>query len=133
MKHHYANVFPRVKAAFIDTLVMVAFLYASSEILTLFGDVPNYVKIVIAVCIFVLYDPIFVSQFGQTIGHSRLNLTIKKESDEEQNISFVNALIRFLLKFFLGWLSLLTVSGSEKHQAIHDSVVNSVVIEEFEE
>jgi hypothetical protein len=28
----------------------------------------------------------------------------------------------------LGWVSLLTVSGNEKRQAIHDSIVGSVVV-----
>ena len=130
MNTQYANVFPRVKAAFIDTIVMVAFMYLASEILNLFGTVPNYVRILAATFIFILYDPIFVSQFGQTIGHSRINLVVRKEGNEEEYISFISALIRFVLKALLGWLSLLTVAGNPKRQAIHDSAVKSVVIEE---
>jgi len=130
MKIRYANIFPRSKALFIDSVVIVAFMYFASEILMLFDEVPTYVRVLTAIFIFVLYDPIFVSQFGQTIGHSRINLVVRREDNPEKNISFLAALIRFVVKFALGWLSLLTISGSEKKQAIHDSFVKSVVIEE---
>ena len=112
---------------------MVALMYGATEILSLFDVVPNYIRILIAVFIFVLYEPIFVSLFGQTVGHSRINLIVRQEEDTKKNISFFKALIRFTLKFFLGWLSLLTVPGSVKRQAIHDAVVKSVVIEEVQD
>jgi len=133
MKTQYAHIFARSKAVFVDSLVIVAFMFAAAEILKLFENVPDYVRILITIFIFVLYEPIFVSAFGQTIGHSRINLVVRKEDDPEKHISFFAAIIRFLLKFFLGWLSLLTISGSEKNQALHDIVVKSVVIEEDEE
>lgn len=133
MKIEFASIFPRLKAAFIDAVVMVALMYGATEILSLFDVVPNYIRILIAVFIFVLYEPIFVSLFGQTVGHSSVNLIVRQEEDIKKNISFFKALIRFTLKFFLGWLSLLTVPGSVKRQAIHDAVVKSVVIEEVQD
>ena len=135
MKIEFASIFPRLKAAFIDAVVMVALMYGATEILSLFDVVPNYIRILIAVFIFLLYEPIFVSLFGQTVGHSRINLIVRQEEEEDikKNISFFKALIRFTLKFFLGWLSLLTVPGSVKRQAIHDAVVKSVVIEEVQD
>ena len=133
MKIEFASIFPRLKAAFIDAVVMGALMYGATEILSFFDVVPNYIRILIAVFIFVLYEPIFVSLFGQTVGHSRINLIVRQEEDIKKNISFFKALIRFTLKFFLGWLSLLTVPGSVKRQAIHDAVVKSVVIEEVQD
>ena len=133
MKIEFASIFPRLKAAFIDAVVMVALMYGATEILSLFDVVPNYIRILIAVFIFVLYEPIFVSLFGQTVGHSSVNLIVRQEEDTKKNISFFKALIRFTLRFFLGWLSLLTVPGSVKRQAIHDAVVKSVVIEEVQD
>ena len=133
MKIEFSSIFPRLKAAFIDAVVMVALMYGATDILSLFDVVPNYIRILIAVFIFVLYEPNFVSLFGQTVGHSRINLIVRQEEDIKKNISFFKALIRFTLKFFLGWLSLLTVPGSVKRQAIHDAVVKSVVIEEVQD
>ena len=133
METEYANISSRTKAVIIDTVVIVALMYAATEILELFESVPNYVRVGIALFIIVLYEPIFVSSFGQTIGHSRSNLIVRRAENEDQYISFINALIRFALKVLLGWLSLLTVTGSEKKQAIHDSFVKSVVIEEADD
>ena len=88
MKIEFASIFPRLKAAFIDAVVMVALMYGATEILSLFDVVPNYIRILIAVFIFVLYEPIFVSLFGQTMGHSRINLIVRQEEDIKKNISF---------------------------------------------
>ena len=46
-----------------------------------------------------------------------------------KNISFPFALVRYLLKMFLGWISLLTITANDKKKAIHDFVAKSVVIE----
>lgn len=130
MEENYAILPDRVKAAVIDGIILIAAMYATSEILNLFEKVPNYVRIVAAVFLFVLYDPIFTSQFGGTIGHSYSKINVKKDSDRTTNISLPAAVLRFILKASLGWLSLLTVTGNEKKKAIHDLAVNSVVLEE---
>jgi len=129
MKDTYAILPDRVKAAVIDGIVLIAAMYGIAEILNLFEHVPNYVRIAVAVFIFLLYDPILTSRFGGTIGHSYSNINVKKDSDRAMNISFSAAVLRFILKAALGWLSLLTVTNSEKKKAIHDLVVGSVVLE----
>ncbi len=77
---------------------------------------------------FILYDPFFTGQFGGTIVHSYSNITVRKDVDRERFISFPSALIRFVLKFSLGWVSLLTVTGNEKKKALHDFIAKSVVL-----
>lgn len=129
MKENYAILPDRVKATVIDGIVLIAAMYATSEILDLFENVPTYVRIVAAIFIFILYDPILTSKYGGTIGHSYSKINVKKDSDRATNISFPAALLRFVLKASLGWLSLLTVTGNEKKKAIHDLAVNSVVLE----
>ncbi|WP_299800596.1 RDD family protein [uncultured Maribacter sp.] len=130
MNKNYAFLPERIKAAVIDGILLIVAMYAVSEILSLFENVPNYVRISIAVLLFLLYDPIFTSQFGGTIGHSYSKIMVKKDAITEQNINLVPALFRFLIKFSLGWVSLLTVTGNQKKKALHDLVVNSVVLRE---
>ena len=129
MKEKYAILPDRIKAAFIDGIILIAAMYATSEILSLFDNVPNLVRIVAAVILFLLYDPFFTSRYGGTIGHSYSRISVKKDTDSTKNISFPIALVRFVLKAFLGWLSLLTVTANKKKKAIHDFVANSVVLE----
>lgn len=57
-----------------------------------------------------------------------MGLRVKNESNEEKNILFHKAILRYLVKSSLGWISLLTVSGNKKKKAIHDKVAGSVVI-----
>ncbi len=130
MERNYAILPDRIKAVFIDAIVIVAGMYAISEIFGLFESVPNIVRIIAAVFIFILYDPFFTSKYGGTIGHSYSKICVKRDSDTTKNISFPIAIVRFLLKTSLGWLSLLTVTSSDKKKAIHDLIANSVVLED---
>jgi len=129
MTNQYARLFDRVKAAFIDAIVLLGMMYAVTELFALFDNVPVFVRALAATFIFFLYDPIFTSFYGGTIGHSFCKLGVRKDEDLDANISFASAIIRFILKFFLGWISLLTITGNDKKKAIHDFAVKSVVIE----
>jgi uncharacterized RDD family membrane protein YckC len=57
-----------------------------------------------------------------------LGLRVKRESDENRNILFPLAIVRYIVKASLGLVSLLTVSGNVKRKAIHDYLVGSVVV-----
>ncbi|GAB5399937.1 MAG: hypothetical protein Aureis2KO_15220 [Aureisphaera sp.] len=129
----YANLPSRVKAAFIDAVVLIGAMYAITELFNLFGEIPTWLRILAWVSIFILYEPLLVSIYGGTMGHSYSKITVRREADSEKKIGFVMAVLRFVVKFFLGWISLLTVTGTEKKQAIHDHIVKSVVLEEVEE
>jgi len=124
----YPRLVERVKAVFIDTVIWVILMIAATQVLAQFSNVPDSVRVGIAIFIFLLYDPILTSSFGGTIGHMISNIRVKRADDESRNIMFPLALIRFILKTLLGWISLLTVNSSEKMQAIHDFVANSVVV-----
>jgi uncharacterized RDD family membrane protein YckC len=103
-------------------------MFVASYIFSLFESVPDNARIIAFVFIFLLYDPIFTSLFGGTIGHMMLGIRVKRESDEQKNILFHKAILRYLVKVLLGWVSLLTVSGNKKRKAIHDFLVGSVVV-----
>lgn len=129
MKRNYARLSERVKAAVIDAIVIIASSYGISELFLLFDDVPQFISVGAFVLVFLVYDPILTSIYGGTIGHSKSGITVKRESNPEKNILFPAAVIRFVCKVVLGWLSLLTVTGNPKRKAIHDHFVGSVVLE----
>ncbi len=128
MEDKYAQIFTRVKAATIDGIVIIVLMYSATEILNLFEAAPNYIRISVFVSIFLVYEPILISFFGATVGHFFSDIVVKREHDEQRNILFPKAVIRFICKFSLGWISLLTISGNEKKKAIHDHVSGSVVL-----
>ncbi|MCF8373248.1 MAG: RDD family protein [Bacteroidales bacterium] len=124
----YPGVSLRVKAIVTDGIVLVVCMILITYLFSLFENVPDAARIIAFLFVFFLYDPIFTSTFGGTIGHFAFGIQVKRESDQERNILFPYAIIRFIVKALLGWMSLLTVSNNEKGKAIHDMVVGSVVV-----
>jgi uncharacterized RDD family membrane protein YckC len=125
---NYAGVTDRVKAVLADSAVIILFMFIVTYAFSVFEYVPDYARIIAFVFIFVLYDPLFTSVFGGTIGHFMMGIRVKREKNQMKNILFPLAIIRFLTKALLGWISLLTVMGSKKRKAIHDKLVGSVVL-----
>jgi len=132
MDKEYASVLNRVKAALIDSIVLVAMMFLFSEILSFFEGAPSFVRMIIFIFIFVLYDPIFTSAFGATIGHQRIGITVRNEENHEKNLGFFSALFRFVFKALLGWISLITITSNEKRKAIHDYIGNSIVLQDVD-
>jgi uncharacterized RDD family membrane protein YckC len=124
----YPEIVERIKAMFIDTFVMVIFIYLFTFIFGQFDQVNTSIKIITFIFIYILIDPIFTSLFGGTIGHFIVGIRVKNVSDENKNIKFHIAIIRFLAKVFLGAISFIVVSQNEKRRAIHDFISGSIVL-----
>jgi len=124
----YPNIKDRVKSAFFDSLVVMFMMYIASDIFLRFENVSSGFRIGTFIIVSFLYDPIAVAFFGGTIGHHINNIKIKRESNMDKNILIHTALIRFLVKVLLGWLSLLTISSSDKRRTIHDIAAGSVAV-----
>lgn len=127
-----ATTFPslvtRVKALFIDLVIMLIIFTATTLFIDTFGDIPNFVKGSIAIFMFYLYDPILTSFTGSTLGHKIMKLKVRKYKDPEQRISLGQALLRFITKGLLGWVSFLTVTANKRKRAIHDIASGSIIM-----
>ena len=128
MKSIYAGLQNRIKAAVVDGILLMVMMYSVTEVLKFFNDVPSSLRMCLFLLLFVLYEPLMVSILGFTAGHYYFDIKVKREDNQNKNILFPLALLRFILKFLLGWISLLSISSTDKKQAIHDKVVNSVVL-----
>ena len=128
----YPNIIDRVKAAIFDSIVLIFVLFVISDMLLRFGEVSGNIKLIIFVFTIFLYDPIGVTFFGGTIGHHINKIKVVKENNRRVNIPFHRAVLRFSIKFILGWLSFLTINSSKYKRAFHDIVVGSVVVFEDE-
>ncbi len=124
----YPGVFDRVKAVIVDSIILIILIVITTDIFSSFDNVPNIAKIIAFVFIFCLYDPLFTSLLGGTVGHKAIGIRVKRANNPEKNILFHIALLRYIIKGGIGWISLLTVSGNEKRLAIHDSLAGSIVI-----
>ena len=124
----YPKLIHRIKAAFVDFIILLILLVVISIIFSSYESVSDNIRIVAFVFVFGLYDPIFTSAFGGTLGHMLVGIRVKRESNESRNIILPKAIIRFLTKVLLGWISLLTVTSNEYRKAIHDSIIGSIVV-----
>ncbi|MEQ8365048.1 MAG: RDD family protein [Cyclobacteriaceae bacterium] len=129
-EENYPGVLMRVKAVIADSVVLLVFMIGVTFIFNKFENVNDNLRIAAFLFIFVFYDPIFTSLFGGTIGHKMNGICVRRGSNHERNVIFPLTLIRFITKAFLGWISLLTISGNEERKAIHDYLAGSVVLYE---
>lgn len=127
-KKIYPVLLDRMKANLIDGIIIMAIIYNFAYIFSLFENVPDYARIIAFVFTFILYDPLLTSIFGGSIGHIMLGIRVKRETNESRNLLFPLAVIRFIVKIFLGWISMDTSTSNEKGKALHDYLVGSVVV-----
>src|SRR5262245_31027361 len=73
-----------------------------------------------------LYDPFMVSQYGGTFGHRVFNVRVV-QAETRQNLPFVVALVRSIIKGFLGVFSLVFMFVTKRAQGLHDLAVGSEV------
>lgn len=126
MYKEYPSILDRIKSTTIDTVIIIGFMYLASEMLNSFENIPNYFRMIVFIGIW-LYEPILTS-FGATIGNDKMEIRVRSNSDHSKRINFFQAVIRFIIKILLGWLSFITVFSSKKSRTIHDYLSGSVMI-----
>lgn len=117
----------RYSSTLVDLLVILLLSLAISALFEKIGEVPNYVRGILFLIVFILYEPILVS-FGATVGQLIMNIRVRSFKSPENKLVFHLALLRTIIKVLLGWLSFLTVTFNINRRAIHDFVSNSIMI-----
>ncbi len=125
---YYPNIFDRVKAVLFDTVIIIGLMYVISLLFQAATGENTSLRIIAFATIWLIYDPLMTTIFGGTLGHQLIGLRVKSKKDESKNLNFFQAIIRYILKTLLGWISFITVSTKLNKQAIHDLAVSSVVI-----
>lgn len=126
------TVFPplvtRIKALFIDLLILLLVFSSASLLIDFVGSFPNFIRGSILVFMVYLYDPVLTSFTGSTIGHKVMKLRVAKYANPEKRISLPIAMLRFIIKASLGWVSFLTVMGNNRKRALHDLMSGSIIL-----
>ena len=120
----------RVKAVFIDAISILLIFTLTSWIINNVGDLPAWIRAFIFIFMIYLYEPTLVTLIGGTIGHKFVNIKVVNYNNPDKRINFIQASLRFITKYFLGWISFITISFSKHKRAIHDSIGNSIVLYE---
>lgn len=127
VEQEYPFLGERVQSSFIDLLFIVLLMFIFSFFLDKAEDVQDWVRIVLFVFIWLIYEPLFTS-LGSTIGNYVKGIRVRRHDATNKRISFPRALLRYIFKMALGWLSFITIHGDPEKRAIHDLVAGSVMI-----
>ena len=128
MEEGYPQLITRFQSTFIDTILVIVLMVAFTGILDKFENVPDWVRTITFVGLFIAYEPLCTT-FGCTLGNYMKGIRVRQNSDTSKRINFVQAIVRFSFKVFFGWISFLTIHSNPKRRAIHDMISGSVMIE----
>jgi len=124
----YGRFAVRLRGLVVDAAILAGFAVAVSIVVDVIESAMlSRILMPLLVGIVLLYDPVMVARFGGTIGHRVVNLRVA-DSRTEQRVGFFRALIRSILKTFLGLLSFFFMAITRRHQALHDLAAGTVVI-----
>jgi uncharacterized RDD family membrane protein YckC len=117
----------RVQSSFIDLVFILILMFISATLLERMKNPPDWLRIGLFVLIFILYEPLCTT-LGFTIGNYFKKIRVRKVSNTSKRINLLQAIIRYILKAGLGWISFLTIHSNKERRAIHDFAAGSVMI-----
>jgi uncharacterized RDD family membrane protein YckC len=124
----YPTLVKRVQSMFIDGVFILFVMFGISAIIDKTGEVPGWVRGVLFIGLWFVYEPLCIT-LGRTLGQFIMGLRVRRYEKENSRINIFQSYIRFALKFFLGWISFLTIHTNPQRRAIHDLGSNSVMTE----
>ena len=127
MTENYPLLKDRVQSTFIDFIFLLVLSFIGAAIIDKFENVPDWVRIALFVFLVIVYEPLFTA-LGCTVGNYMKGIRVRQYADTTRKINIFQALIRYPVKTFLGWLSFITINSNPQRRAIHDLVAGSVVI-----
>ena len=127
MNEKYPQLTDRIQSSFIDMFLILILMFVFANILSNYENVPDWVRIGMFAGLFLIYEPLCMT-FGFTLGNFIKGIRVRKFSDTSKRINLFQAVIRYPVKVFLGWVSFLTINSNAKRRAIHDLISGSVMI-----
>src|SRR5689334_14831993 len=100
----YPELGDRVQSTFIDTLFILVMMFIAAAVLDRFEDVPDWVRILLFVALFLAYEPVFMSM-GCTLGNYIKGIRVRRNGNTSKRIHIFQALVRYPVKVVLGWIS----------------------------
>jgi uncharacterized RDD family membrane protein YckC len=127
MPEKYPDLSDRIQSSFIDTILIIVMMFIFASVLDRFENVPDWVRIAMFSGLFIIYEPLCTS-IGFTLGNYIKGIRVRQEIDSEKRINIFLAVIRYIVKILLGWISFLTINTNSKKRALHDFIAGSVMI-----
>jgi uncharacterized RDD family membrane protein YckC len=117
----------RIQSSFIDLILIVIMMFVFASLLDRYENVQDWVRIVLFIGLWAAYEPVCTS-LGCTLGNLIKGIRVRQHDGVNKRINIFQALLRYILKIALGWISFLTIHSNEQRRAIHDLAAGSVMI-----
>lgn len=128
----YPSLSKRVQSLFIDGLLMIVLMMLAAWLLDKMNpkqeDGDEWLRAVLFIAIWGIYEPVSMT-FGCTLGNYLIKIRVRKQGNINKKINILQAYVRFVVKFLLGWISFITISFNDEKRAIHDFLSGSIVLE----
>jgi len=123
----YPRLLRRVRAALIDSVLFVVLFFLWLFLVGFLESAHPAIKIAPLLIGLLILEPGLVAWTGGTPGHHSMGLRIR-DSLEDRKIGLLRATLRALVRTLLGWVSLVFILVTRRHQALHDYVSRTVVV-----
>ncbi|HWN88507.1 MAG TPA: RDD family protein [Chitinophagaceae bacterium] len=134
MEVNYPSLAKRIQSIFIDSLLIIVLMFLSGWILDKMNPEQNegdeWIRIVLFIALWGVYEPLSMT-LGCTLGNYLMKIRVRKHNNAGKKMNLLQAYARFIIKFFLGWLSFITISFNPERRAIHDFASGSIVVEKI--
>ncbi len=117
----------RVQSSFIDVILLVILMFVFASILDRYENVPDWIRIVLFIGLWAVYEPLCTT-LGCTVGNYAKGIRVRQHDGITKRINIFQALVRYILKMGLGWISFVTIHSNPERRAIHDFAAGSVMI-----
>jgi len=117
----------RVQSTFIDSIFIIILMFIAASILDRYENPPDWIRIALFVGLWAIYEPVCTS-LGCTLGNYIKKIRVRRHGSTVKKINIFQALLRYVIKVFLGWISFLTIHSTKERRAIHDLAAGSVMI-----
>jgi uncharacterized RDD family membrane protein YckC len=132
MEVNYAGLAKRIQSIFIDLFLMLGMMLIAASVLDKINpeqlDKDEWIRAFLFIGIWGVYEPVAMT-LGCTLGNYLMKIRVRKSANADKKINLVQAYIRLITKFFLGWLSFITIGFNKERRAIHDLAAGTIVIE----
>lgn len=122
----YPPLVKRIQALFVDSLLILLLFSLSSVFLG--NGSATWLKVGIFIFSVILYEPTLIAFTGNTLGQKIVGIRVTRRSEPQKNISLIQAYIRVVVKFLLGWVSFLSIIFNREKRALHDLASSSIVL-----
>lgn len=122
----YPRITRRIEAVLIDASILLALFFGAMNLLAPM-QIHGAIKAFVIFSALLLIEPVFLTLTGASIGHHARGMRVIS-ARSGANLHLLAAILRTVVKAYLGFISLIFVLTSRRHQAIHDMAARSLVI-----